>query len=205
MLALREPVRGGALYGPVPHSGGEGGGARSQSNNFEAGVIGKPGEELAHEGADAAARREPAEMPRVDEHGRGHPSDGNRRLNVPDGKPASAHAIGFRLGAPTARDPHNPRRSLASSETDGSRAAVTSPKEVPADPVAWVGKRLSDLEGLLEASVERSETGPTDAEELRIAVPEILEALQRMLDRIRVGELARPLEEAGQPARIGWL
>jgi hypothetical protein len=88
----------------------------------------------------------------------------------------------------------------------GSRAAVTSPKEMPADPVAWVGKRLSDLEGLLaEAGVERSETGPTDAEELRIAVPEILEALQRMLDRSRVGELARPHEEAGQPARIGWL
>jgi hypothetical protein len=144
MLALREPVWGGALYGPVPHSGGEGGGARSQSNNFEARVIGKPGKEFAHEGADAAARREPAEMPGVDEHGRGHPSDGNRRLDVPDGKPASAHAM-------------------------------------------------------------RSETGPTDAEELRIAVPEILEALQRMLDRIRVGELARPHEEAGQPARIGWL
>src|SRR5437764_2558848 len=44
-----------------------------------------------------------------------------------------------------------------------------------ADPVGWVGQRLSDLDSLLaEAGVERDEVDPADAESLRAAVPEIV-------------------------------
>ena len=58
-----------------------------------------------------------------------------------------------------------------------------------ADPVGWVGARLSDLDGLLEmAAVGADVVGPTDAGQLRMAVPEILAAVHRLLDRVRTGE-----------------
>ena len=82
-------------------------------------------------------------------------------------------------------------------------------EEMTADPVAFVGKRLSDLEGLLEeAGVDRGAVAPTDADNLRQAVPEITEAVQRLLDRIRAGELAQPPTDDGstpQSARVSWL
>jgi hypothetical protein len=78
-------------------------------------------------------------------------------------------------------------------------------EEMSADPVAWVGKRLADLDGLLEeAGVDARDVGPGDAEELRTAVPEIVDAVNRMLERIRAGELARPPGDA-ESARVGWL
>jgi hypothetical protein len=79
-------------------------------------------------------------------------------------------------------------------------------EEMSADPVAWVGKRLADLDGLLEeAGVDARDVGPGDAEELRTAVPEIVDAVNRMLERIRAGELARPPGDAAESARVGWL
>jgi hypothetical protein len=35
--------------------------------------------------------------------------------------------------------------------------------------------------------------------------PEIVDAVQRLLDRIRAGELAQPKTPATQLARVGWL
>jgi hypothetical protein len=75
-------------------------------------------------------------------------------------------------------------------------------EEMSADPVAWVGKRLSDLEGLLEEA--RSEVDASDAEDLRAAVPDILAAVNRLLDRVRAGELGRTLD-AGTSTRLSWL
>ena len=62
-----------------------------------------------------------------------------------------------------------------------------------ANPVAWVGKYLSDVEGLLDAAgVPRDEIGATDADDLRTAIPEIMDAVRRLLERVRAGELALP-------------
>jgi hypothetical protein len=76
-----------------------------------------------------------------------------------------------------------------------------------ADPVGWVGTKLSDLARLLaEAGVPPDAVGPADAADLRAAVPEIVGTVRTMLDRIRAGQLARPTEAAGEPgARSSWL
>ncbi|HZT64996.1 MAG TPA: hypothetical protein VFA11_04335 [Acidimicrobiales bacterium] len=80
--------------------------------------------------------------------------------------------------------------------------------ELSADPLAWLGKRLGDLGGLLaEAGVKADEVGADDAEELRRAAPEIVEAVGRLLDRVRAGDLGHPTDQPtpGARARVGWL
>jgi hypothetical protein len=80
-------------------------------------------------------------------------------------------------------------------------------KELAADPIGWLGRKLSDLPSLLlEARVPAELAGPQDAADLRDAVPEILAATQRLLSRVRAGELGRAPE--GEPvtrARTSWL
>lgn len=83
--------------------------------------------------------------------------------------------------------------------------------ELVADPVAWVGRQLSDLDALVARSeVGSGEVDPDDARQLRDAVPEILDVVRRVLARVRAGELATPPEgyrEGAEPvlARAGWL
>jgi len=79
--------------------------------------------------------------------------------------------------------------------------------ELSADPVGWVGARLSDLDGLLaEAQIPDGEVDAAEAGRLRAAVPEILDALRRLIDKVMAGELGRPLtDEPLVNARIGWL
>ena len=76
-----------------------------------------------------------------------------------------------------------------------------------ADPLTWVGSRLGDLGRLLdEAGVAREDVDEADAAALRSAVPEIIEAVRRLLDRVWAGELARPPGEGpAESAREGWL
>jgi hypothetical protein len=80
-------------------------------------------------------------------------------------------------------------------------------KELSADPVAWVGQRLADVDGLLaEVRWDGATVSAREAAEIRGAVPEIGDAVRRLLDRIQQGELAAP--PVGEPlvdARIGWL
>ena len=59
--------------------------------------------------------------------------------------------------------------------------------ELSADPVEWVGTRLSDLDGLLAAGAMGAEivVGPGEADALRAVVPEILDAVDQLLDRVR--------------------
>jgi hypothetical protein len=86
----------------------------------------------------------------------------------------------------------------------GSRRFVD---ELSADPLAWVGARLADLDALLDqAGVSRDEVGRSDGDDLALAVPEITDAVRRLLARVRAGELGRPPDH-GEPARarIGWL
>lgn len=79
-------------------------------------------------------------------------------------------------------------------------------EQMTADPVGWVGTRLSDLDGLLaEAGVPADTVGPADADDLRAAAPEIVATVRSMLDRIRAGDLARPTEAAETGARSSWL
>ncbi|MGI9032701.1 MAG: hypothetical protein ACR2HY_03250 [Acidimicrobiales bacterium] len=75
-------------------------------------------------------------------------------------------------------------------------------KALSADPVAWVGARLSDLGGMLaQAGVSE-----VDASDVSAAVPEILEVLRRLLERVWAGELAQTPTGGGvTSARVGWL
>jgi hypothetical protein len=80
--------------------------------------------------------------------------------------------------------------------------------ELSADPLDWVAERLSDLAGLVDsAGIDRDEVDTEDFDQLRRAVPEILEAVRRLLARIAAGELAvAPTDaNAGTLVRAGWL
>ncbi|MGH3720881.1 MAG: hypothetical protein ACRDRI_18940 [Pseudonocardiaceae bacterium] len=75
-----------------------------------------------------------------------------------------------------------------------------------AQPLEWVAARLSDLDALLEHAGMAAVAGAGDAEALRRAVPEIVDALRRLLDRVKAGQLAlAPGDEEPASARIGWL
>lgn len=80
-------------------------------------------------------------------------------------------------------------------------------RELSADPVRWVGSRLADLEGLLEhAGVGGDPADSQDAASLRDCLPEILDALSRLLGRVRAGELGRPpSSEPLASVRASWL
>jgi hypothetical protein len=79
--------------------------------------------------------------------------------------------------------------------------------ELSANPVEYVGEKLADLDGLLAgADMSPADVAPTDADDLRAAVPEILDATRRLLERVHAGELATaPAGADGGFARAGWL
>ena len=78
--------------------------------------------------------------------------------------------------------------------------------ELSADPLGWVGAHLSDLPALLAEGDAGSAEVSADSDALRQAVPEILDAVRRLLDRIHAGELAQPPRaDALDSARAGWL
>lgn len=81
-------------------------------------------------------------------------------------------------------------------------------EDLKADPVRWVGEQLADLEGLLDrAGMADDKQAAADAEDLRHCVPEITEALDRLLVKVRSGELATAPADGDPlaPVRIGWL
>jgi hypothetical protein len=87
--------------------------------------------------------------------------------------------------------------------------------DLKADPVQFVADQLCDLEGLLERSgLGDDKEAAGDAGNLRECVPEIIEAVERLLARVRSGELAAATSAesafvpAGQPlapVRMSWL
>jgi hypothetical protein len=113
------------------------------------------------------------------------------------------------------RTHHHPRFS---GWNPGRRVYV---EELSADPLGWLSTQLADLGALLaSAGVPPEAAGQSDAEDLRRAVPEIVDATRRLLDRVRSGELGNPPDgavpadgalpdgaTAGGPAlvRAGWL
>jgi hypothetical protein len=76
-----------------------------------------------------------------------------------------------------------------------------------ASPVPWVGEQLADLDGLLDrAGVPADDTTAADAEALRGCLPEILDVVGRLLERVGRGELApAPGGGPAASARVGWL
>jgi hypothetical protein len=79
-------------------------------------------------------------------------------------------------------------------------------EELSANPLEWVGARLSDLDALLVEAGIPTEVGAEDAASLREAVPEILDSVRRLLDKIKAGELGRaPVDRELVSARVGWL
>jgi hypothetical protein len=83
--------------------------------------------------------------------------------------------------------------------------------ELSAHPAAWVGEHLSDLDSLLkQADIPTGDAFARDAVSLRAAAGEIMATVDRLLDRVKAGELAAgPTAGPGSAplisARIGWL
>jgi hypothetical protein len=111
-------------------------------------------------------------------------------LETVDGPPGSLN-----------RAHHHPRMS------DWEPNGRTFDEELTADPVAWIGKQLSDLEGLLDrAGVDVDATLAADADSLRGAVPEVQRAVSAMLAQVKEGRLGTaPADEELSGARISWL
>ncbi len=81
-------------------------------------------------------------------------------------------------------------------------------EELSADPLGWVGDRLRDLPALLaEAQVDADRVDPRDEALLRDAVPEILDAVERLLAKVRAGDAGQPPADGvlDESARVGWL
>jgi hypothetical protein len=80
-------------------------------------------------------------------------------------------------------------------------------RQLSADPVAWVGTMLSDLEGLLERAGITVDTAlASDAGSLRAAVPDVQRAVTSMLDMVKAGELGTaPEGDDLSSARVSWL
>lgn len=84
--------------------------------------------------------------------------------------------------------------------------------ELSANPVDWVGDKLRDVESLLrDARVDAAELGSCDADDLRAAVPDILDCLRRTLSAVHEGRLAAAPSGANDEideidaARLSWL
>lgn len=80
-------------------------------------------------------------------------------------------------------------------------------KELSADPLRWLTGKLSDVTALLEEiGLSPDEIAPTDPAELHAAVPQIVDAVRRLLDGVWAGELAvAPGDEPVSSARVSWL
>jgi hypothetical protein len=113
------------------------------------------------------------------------------------------------------RTHHHPRFS---GWNPGRRVYV---EELSADPLGWLSTQLADLDALLASAGAPAEAaGPSDAADLRRALPEIVDATRRLLGKVRSGELGNPPNGAApadgaQPdgatsvgsalVRAGWL
>jgi hypothetical protein len=79
--------------------------------------------------------------------------------------------------------------------------------ELSGDPLPWLGSQLSDLDALVARSPVAESDLDVDAVQLRAAIPEILDTVERLLRRVHDGELGRPPTESttADVVRNGWL
>ena len=87
-------------------------------------------------------------------------------------------------------------------------------RELSADPLGWLKQRLGDLSALLDgAGLPPGAVDEGDAQRMRDSAAEIVSTVERLLARVRDGELGRPPAGGGMavPAepptlvRSGWL
>jgi hypothetical protein len=73
-----------------------------------------------------------------------------------------------------------------------------------ADPLGWLEARLADLDSVMKEA--GFDAGADDALALREAAPEILDAVQRLLDKVRAeAPEGAPAADETVGARVGWL
>jgi hypothetical protein len=79
--------------------------------------------------------------------------------------------------------------------------------DLSAAPVTWLGEQLRDLGAVLGRSgVNDSGSFAGDAESVRQSASEITAAVQRLLDKVKAGELAAaPAGDQPESARVSWL
>lgn len=78
--------------------------------------------------------------------------------------------------------------------------------ELSADPVAWLAEELADPPAVLaRAGIGADQVSGADVAGIASAAPEIVAAVQRMLDGVRDGHLAPSPPEPVPAARTGWL
>lgn len=78
--------------------------------------------------------------------------------------------------------------------------------ELSAAPVEWLAAELADLDALLARAGAPELASTVDADGVRRAVPEIVDAVRKLLARVAAGELGRPDDDRElTSARIGWL
>ena len=157
-----------------------------------------PDPEPGQEGAERGVRLEVRMLERGELHGSIYSAQ-----PVAVGRPIWRADVLESVGAPGSFDRTHHHPAFDGWEP-GSRQFVD---ELSADPLAWVGARLSDLDGLLvQAGVAPGAVHGADTRNLALAVPEIVDVMGRVLDRVRAGELGRP-PDGDEPAsaRLGWL
>ncbi|MEU8251822.1 hypothetical protein [Nonomuraea sp. NPDC048916] len=79
-------------------------------------------------------------------------------------------------------------------------------RELSSDPLGWLAGKLTDLDGVLDrAGIDRDDVIAADVAELRASVPEILDSVDRLLTRVRKGELGQPPADEADSVRASWL
>lgn len=78
-------------------------------------------------------------------------------------------------------------------------------RELSADPIGWLAGRLADPDDVLRRAGARP-TAVEDVDELHACVPEIVSCVERLLARVRAGELGTaPAGPHDGGVRAGWL
>ena len=73
------------------------------------------------------------------------------------------------------------------------------------EPVEWVGEQLADLDALVARSeVDARRSTRTTPGSCAAAVPEIVDVVRRLLERVRAGELAVAPTGSADLVRNGW-
>lgn len=91
--------------------------------------------------------------------------------------------------------------------TGWDESARVFDEELTGDPMAWLDRELSALPAVLaRAGVPESTATPRDLDELRLALPRILDLVRWLLDQSLTGQLAQaPTPAAAGLVRASWL
>jgi hypothetical protein len=157
-----------------------------------------PNQRAGQEGAERGVRLEVRMLDRGDLHGSVYSA---QPIGV--GKPIWRADLLERVEGPPGSFDRTHHHPVFTGWEPSKRTYVDA---LSANPIDWVGAHLSNLDAMLdEAGVDKDEIEPGDDERLRRAVPEIVDTLRRLLDRVHAGELGVKPEGDLVSARAGWL